>query len=140
MFIRRINARFLAALMSFALTFSAFSGGASYAANAGSVTFQSAEYNEEAVDKAFKAIQTARKTGSQSDMDKGDVLVNALSPTNKVRLYLRLSGDYYRNNFRNAGFKFFDAKKYLEANPDACPDANPDTDSNARAGIFQCKD
>ncbi|MCR5404088.1 MAG: hypothetical protein K6E91_09785 [Butyrivibrio sp.] len=118
MFRKSIKTKLLTTLLSFALAFSALPGSISYADNAVGITFQSAAYNEGAVDKAYSAVMTAKKSGKQSDKDAASELVKALSPTNKVRLYIKLSKDYYQKNYKKAGFKFFDVKKYLEANPD----------------------
>ena len=50
-------------------------------------------------------------------------LISALSPEGRLKLYVILTRDYYLINFRNTGFKYFDAGKYLAANEDVRLDA-----------------
>ena len=65
------------------------------------------------VNTVLSAVNKAKKSGSQADMDAAKALTDALSPTDKIRLYVNLSRDFYLQNYKNPGFKYFNAEKYL---------------------------
>ena len=74
--------------------------------------------NESAISEAIKAIYKAKLTGSEQDIKIARDLIAALKPVDRLRLYVELSKDYYLKNYRNKGFKYFNAERYLAANQD----------------------
>lgn len=74
--------------------------------------------SDSAAEKVYKLVTKYNKTAINSLKDKAEELVPSLTPTSKVRLFVMLSRDYYLKNLNNPGFKFFDAERYLEKNPD----------------------
>ena len=71
-----------------------------------------------AVSKAVAAVKEARRTGSEEDIKKARDLIVALSPIDRLRLYVEFTRDYYLKNYRSKGFKHFNVVKYLAANED----------------------
>ncbi|MCR5001093.1 MAG: hypothetical protein K6A71_04770 [Lachnospiraceae bacterium] len=71
-----------------------------------------------AVEKAINAVNKARRTGNREDIKAALELIAALSPASRLKLYVILSKDYYLKNYRNTGFRYFNAEKYLAANED----------------------
>ena len=79
--------------------------------------------NEVLVKEALEAIRKVRETGSGEDYIKACNLIAILRPIDKLRLYAELTGNYYLANYKNAGFRFFDAERYLAVNEDVRIDA-----------------
>lgn len=79
--------------------------------------------NESAVKEALEAVKKARETGSREDYIKARNLIALLRPIDRLRLYADLIKDFYRRNYRNSGFRFFNAQKYLAENEDVRLDA-----------------
>ncbi len=71
-----------------------------------------------AVSRAVAAVKEARRTGSEEDIKKARDLIAALSPVDRLRLYVEFTKDYYLKNYRSKGFKYFNVVKYLAANED----------------------
>ncbi len=118
---RRLCARFLAALLLLSAVFSQIPPVTAAAATDLEEAIKSApmdKSDEIAISNAIKAINRANLTGAEADIAYAKSLISALSPINRLRLYIRLSNQYYLNNYKIEGFKFFDAKKYIAANDD----------------------
>lgn len=79
--------------------------------------------NEVAVKEALDSICKARSTGSREDYIKARNLIALLRPIDRLRLYAYLVRDYYLRNYRNAGFRYFNAEKYLAEYEDVRLDA-----------------
>ena len=79
--------------------------------------------NEVLVKEALEAIKKVRQTGSGEDYIIACNLIALLRPIDKLRLYAELTGNYYLANYKNTGFGFFDAERYLAANEDVRTDA-----------------
>ncbi|MBQ7613858.1 MAG: hypothetical protein IJU77_02335 [Butyrivibrio sp.] len=79
--------------------------------------------SEPAINKTYEAIQTYRKRANTVNRNQAHELISSLSPASKVILYIRMSRNYYLRNFKTAGFKFFDAMKYLAMYPDVMNEA-----------------
>ena len=98
-----------------------FAAGDTYAA---AQTLINAErVDEAAVKAALDSIDSARKTRSREDYIKARNLIALLRPIDRLRLYAQLIRDYYLKNYRNAGFRYFNAEKYLAEYEDVRLDA-----------------
>ena len=79
--------------------------------------------DEAAVKAALDSIERARNTGSREDYIKARNRIALLRPIDRLRLYANLIRDYYLKNFRNTGFRYFNAEKYLAEYEDVRLDA-----------------
>lgn len=114
----KITATVLAAAMLFTAVPAAAFAAMPTALSGDFLVTKEIENNEISVDLALAAIRTARQTGDAKDVATAKALIDRLSPTNRIRLYVALNRLYYLNNYLDNGKIYFDAMKYLEANPD----------------------
>lgn len=120
--LKKISSKCLAGFLAAATIISAAPATAVYAAPE---TYQAAETSSnaqrsdaEAVSRAVAAVKKARRTGSAEDIKTAWDLLAVLSPIDRLKLYVELTKEYYYKNYKNKGFKYFNAEKYLEANED----------------------
>lgn len=120
--LKKLSSKCLAGLLAAATIISGVPSTAVYAAPE---TYKAAETSANvqrsdaaAVSRAVAAVNKARRTGSAEDIKTAWELIAALSPIDRLKLYVELTKDYYYKNYRNKGFKYFNAEKYLEANED----------------------
>ena len=79
--------------------------------------------DEAAVKAALDSIERARNTGSREDYIKARNRIALLRPIDRLRLYAYLIRDYYLRNYRNSGFRYFNAGNYLAEYEDVRLDA-----------------
>ncbi|MBQ7613701.1 MAG: hypothetical protein IJU77_01535 [Butyrivibrio sp.] len=82
------------------------------------VYFAAADTADEEVETVIKAIETYKRTGNKSDLDKVNALISKLSSKKLIKLYVYLSKDLYLKNYLTKGFLYFDVDKYLANNAD----------------------
>ena len=74
--------------------------------------------NKAAVDEALSAVRKALASGTPEDTEHARILVEGLTPTNKVRMYVEMNRDRYLQLLLADSRTYFDAEQYLERNPD----------------------
>jgi len=85
---------------------------------AANMSVNSQRVNTVSVSKVIKAINKVKSTGSADDLKKATDLIASLRPVDRLKLYVELTRDFYLKNYRNKGFKYFNAERYLAANED----------------------
>ncbi len=117
--LRVLCARFLTALLLITTIFSGVPKITAFAATdieEAVSTKPASQADEIAIQNALAAINKANQTGAEVDIAYAESLIMALSPINRLRLYIRLSKSYYLKNYKGVGAKYFNAEKYLLAN------------------------
>ncbi len=116
--LKKLCSRFLAGLLAASTVMATVPAAVVYAAPESYQAVNTQISDPAAVSKAVAAAQKARRTGAEKDIQAASELLAALRPVDRLKLYVELIRDYYLKNYRNKGFKYFDAKKYLAANED----------------------
>ncbi len=126
-YLKKFCSSFLAVILAVSSVFAAMPATIVLAATdtygASQTTVKGERVDENAVNATLDAINRVRRTGSREDYIKARNLIAALRPVDRLRIYSKLIGDYYLKNYKNTGFRYFNAQKYLEANEDVRLDA-----------------
>lgn len=84
--------------------------------------------NESKVNQAYDATKRAFRTKNADDMTYAKKIIESLSPTNRIRLFVRMARNYYYANYLDFNNKYFNAYAYLRANPDVAAKARISND------------